>query len=292
LKNKMHTKFTRKIIKNALEEDIGSGDITSNLTLPKNLQVKARIIVKESGVVAGILVARNVFKTLDKSVKFKALVKDGQRVKKNKALAQIEGKARKILMGERTALNLLSHLSGIATFTKKMVDKTKPYRVKILDTRKTNPDLRYLEKYAVRCGGGHNHRMGLWDMVLIKDNHIQISRDKLNLKRIGDIIKKVKNKKPKGIKIEVEVKNLAEFKEALKENPDIIMLDNMSHSTIKKAIRLKKKNPAYKNMQLEVSGGVNLGNVRTIAKTGVDLISIGALTHSTKDLDVSFQING
>ena len=284
----MKTKFTKRIIRNALDEDIGSGDITSKLTIPKNLKVKARIIAKEAGVIAGILVVRNVFKMIDKNIKFKPLVKDGQSVKKNKILARIEGNARKILLGERTALNLLSHLSGIATFTKEFTNRIKPYRVKILDTRKTNPDLRYLEKYAVRCGGGDNHRMGLWDMILIKDNHLSINRGK----GIKDIIKNVKKGNSRGLKIEVEVKNLREVKEALSAKPDIIMLDNMSIPTIKRAVKLRNSNPAYKNIQLEVSGGVNLKNVRQIAATGVDLISVGALTHSTKDIDVSFQIHG
>lgn len=286
----MKSKYTHKIIKNALEEDIGSGDITSKLTIPKNLKVRAKIIAKESGVIAGILVARNVFKALDKKISFKPLIKDGVHVKKNRTLARIEGNAQKILIGERTALNLLSHLSGIATFTKRVVDRTKPYKVKILDTRKTNPDLRYLEKYAVRCGGGHNHRMGLWDMILIKDNHIQIQRERLKIKSIETIVNRVKRKKPKGLRIEVEVKNLHEFKEALKARPDIIMLDNMAISQIKKAVGLKNEFPAYKNVRLEASGGINLSNVRKIAKTGIDLISIGALTHSTKDLDVTFAI--
>jgi nicotinate-nucleotide pyrophosphorylase (carboxylating) len=286
----MKSKYTYKIIKNALEEDVGLGDITSQLTIPKNLRVKAKLISKESGVIAGILVARNVFRALDKKAKFKPLVKDGSLVKQSKILARIQGNAQKILMAERTALNLLAHLSGIATLTKNFVDKVKPYRVKILDTRKTNPDLRYLEKYAVRCGGGYNHRMGLWDMILIKDNHIQIQRDKLKDKSIEKIVNGVKAKNLKNLKIEVEVKNLIEFKQALLAKPDMIMLDNMSIPQIKNAVKIRNKNPAYKNIQLEASGGVNLHNVRQIAKTGVEMISAGALTHSTKDLDVSFEI--
>lgn len=272
------------IIKKALAEDVGGGDITTKLLFPEPIRIRAKIIAKQDGVVCGIAVVEKVFKLLDTKLRFNKKVKDGRRVKKGETICAIEGDARAILTGERTALNFLSHLSGIATLTRKYVGKVKPYKVKILDTRKTTPGLRVLEKYAVKCGGGTNHRMGLWDGVLIKDNHIVVVSRQSSVVSIKNLVTNVRKKTNK--KIEIEIENLKQFKEALAAGPDVIMLDNMTIADIKKAVALRNK----LTTKLEVSGGVTLKNVRAIAKTGVDMISIGALTHSAKAMDFSLEV--
>lgn len=269
-------------LKNALKEDIGKGDITSRLIIPKRKKTKAYIILKEKGVVAGIDTAKAIFKTLNKNIKFKALCRDGDVLKKNEKIALIEGNCRTILACERTALNLLSHLSGIATLTQRFVRKIKPYKAKVYDTRKTTPGLRGLEKYSVTCGGGHNHRLGLWDMVLIKDNHLSLT-SRLGL-TVDETIKLAKNRKPNNVKVEVEVENLNEFRKTIEAKPDIIMLDNMNLKDIKKAVQLKGP------VKIETSGSVNLSRLKGIAKTGVDIISVGALTHSAPALDMSLEL--
>ena len=281
------------IIKAALREDIGPGDITSGLVIPAGKKAKAVILAKEKGVLCGLELARLVFKTVDKGIRFKAASSDGKIVKKGKIIARLEGGARSILKAERVALNFLARLSGIATKTSQFVQRVKPYPVKIMDTRKTTPGLRVLEKYAVRCGGGANHRMGLWDQVLLKDNHLLVARRSslVSSKRpLQKIIKKIR-KTAKGKKIEVEVKNLQEFKQALLAKPDIIMLDNFDLKSIKKAVKLRNdiRYTIYdiRKVQLEVSGGVNLNNVRRIAACGVEMISVGELTHSAPALDFS-----
>ncbi|MBL7085139.1 MAG: carboxylating nicotinate-nucleotide diphosphorylase [Candidatus Omnitrophica bacterium] len=289
------------IIKTALKEDIGPGDITSQLTIPAKKAIKALILAKENGMVCGLDVARLVFKAVDRRIHFKPATSDGKKVNKGKILARLEGEARSILKAERVALNFLGRLSGIATLTNKFMQKVRPYSVKIMDTRKTTPGLRLLEKYAVRCGGGFNHRLGLWDQVLVKDNHIKVQSSEFpptpRLRRTGivrrktltEIIEKIKKKKPKGMKLEVEVKNLREFKQVVSISPDIVMLDNMSIKDIRKAVKLKAQSSKLKGQipKLEVSGGVNLSNVRRIAATGVEMISVGELTHSAKALDVA-----
>lgn len=267
----------KQIIQQALKEDIGKGDITTDMLISPDLKIEAVIIAKEKGVIAGLAVAKEVFKAVDKKIIFKPNTKDAKMVFPSQAVAYIKGRARSILSAERTALNFLSHLSGIATLTGKFSDKVRPYKVKIFDTRKTLPGLRQLQKYAVRSGGGFNHRFSLDDMVLIKDNHIKAMQGCLSLPKVS-----------KGCKIEIEVNNLKEFKDALKIKPDIIMLDNMKLDDIKKAVKLKKgKKPI-----LEVSGGINLKNVSAIARTGIDRISVGALTHSAPALDFSLEIHG
>lgn len=271
----MNWEKIKSLIKLALEEDIGPGDITANATIPKSLEAKAFILAKEEGLICGLEVARAVFKTVDSKIIFKKLVEDGEKVRAGKKIAEISGKAGKILTAERTALNFLQRLSGIATLTAKFVKRVKPYKSKILDTRKTTPGLRILEKYAVRVGGGKNHRFGLWDGILIKGNHI-------DLVGLREAVKKAK--KP-GKKVEVEARNLKEVKEALEAGADIIMLENMDLKTIKEGVKL-----IGKKALIEASGGVNLDNVREIAKTGVDWISIGRLTHSVKSLDMSLRI--
>ena len=293
-------KHIRTLIKQALNEDIGKGDITTNALIPPNAQAKAVIIAKQSGVIAGLDIARAVFSQVDKKVKFKALVKDGDKVTAGKKIAEITGKARPILTAERTALNFLGHLSGIATLTREFVNKARPYKAKILDTRKTVPGMRMLEKYAVRCGGGINHRMGLWDEVLIKENHIAaisyqlsaISRKRITLEKI---IRDIRKKMSKDVQIEIEVRSLNKLKDVIKGRPDIILLDNMNIHQIRKAVRIRDLFLTAYSLKLtaillEVSGRVNLTNVRQFAKAGVDRISIGALTHSAKPLDLSLQV--
>lgn len=293
LKNKLREYRLADLINNSLKEDIGSGDITSELLLPKNKKIKAIILLKEKAVIAGLSIAEKVFKTIDRKIKFKAKCLDGSLQDAGKILAVLEGRARNILLAERTALNFLTHLCGVATLVHSFVREVKPSKVKILDTRKTVPGLRDLQKYAVLLGGGYNHRMGLWDEVLIKDNHLAVARGLGRASSMGiqQLIEVVKEKKPKEIKVEIEVKNLRELKEALKARPDIIMLDNMKLSALKKAVRLRNAANAIPKTLLEVSGGVNLDNIRTIATTGVDMISIGCLTHSVKAIDISLEIS-
>lgn len=269
------------IIKQALKEDIGKGDITTNSIIPKSEFVKAEIIAKDSGIIAGLGIAEQVFKELDKNIIFIKKVKDGEKAKEFKVIAEIKGNARAILAGERVALNFLQRLSGIATLTAKFVKlagtKSRKQRgIKILDTRKTTPLMRELEKYAVRAGGGKNHRFGLYDAVLIKDNHIEAA---------GSITEAVKKAKRAGKAIEVEVKNLREVREALNAGVDRLLLDNMDIKNIKESVKLAKG-----RVKLEVSGGVSLNSIKAIAKTGVDYASIGALTHSAKALDISLDV--
>jgi nicotinate-nucleotide pyrophosphorylase (carboxylating) len=295
--NKLNKDEILPIIKSALEEDIGGGDITTRLLFSRDRRINTAIVARQRGIVAGLDIAALVFKYLDSKVIFKPLLKDGDKVMVGKVLAYVRGSGKKILAAERTALNFLGRLSGIATQTNCFVKRVIPYQVKIMDTRKTTPNLRYLEKYAVRVGGGYNHRFGLDDQVLIKDNHLSVYRISYivyHKKILEEIIKKIRQKKPKVMKIEIEVRSLREFKEALLARPDIIMLDNFNLKDIKKAVKMKDgiRNTEYKIPELEVSGKVNLNNVRQIAATGVDRISVGCLTHSAKSLDFALEIYG
>jgi len=276
----------KDIIKQALREDIGKRDITTTAVIPKHKYAKAILLAKENCVICGLGIAREVFKIHDKKIKFNSQVPEGQKIKKGKIIAYISGRAQSILTAERVALNFLSLLSGVATKTRAYSDKVKPYKVKILDTRKTIPALRELEKYAVIIGGGYNHRMRLDEMALIKDNHIHVTRHTSHVTRLKNIIEEARRMIPVGMKLEIEVRNLREFKEALEARPDVIMLDNMKVGDIKKAVLLRKAAVS----KIEVSGNVNLNNVRKIAKTGVDMISVGALTHSVKATDISLEI--
>ena len=266
------------IIINALREDVGSGDITGSLLFEKDIHVTADIIAKDNCVLCGIDVAKWIFNALDERIVFKPLSNDGDKIKRKKRVASLKGSVKNILAGERTALNFLGRLSGISTLSNAFSEKIKGTKAKALDTRKTTPGLRELEKYAVRTGGGVNHRMGLWDQVLIKDNH-------LALRSIEDAVSKAKARHFKNI--EVEVDNIDDYKKALKSGADIVMLDNMSPAEIRKAVKLVKKGA---KVMLEVSGKVNLENIRSIAKAGVDRISIGALTHSVSSIDFSLEI--
>lgn len=268
-----------KIILNALKEDIGPGDITTELIIPKTSKATAVFLAKENGIIAGLDFAKLVFNMLDKKVIFKKFVSDGDFVKSKTKIAEVSGNLRALLTGERTALNILQRCSGIATSTKKYVDLVKNTKVKILDTRKTVPGLRFFDKYGVKTGGGTNHRIGLYDMVLIKDNHIKAAGS------ITEAVAKVKAGLKRKIRIEVETKNLADVREALDTKIDIIMLDNMTLKTIRDAVKIVNG-----KVKLEASGNVNLKTVSAIAKTGVDYISVGALTHSVKALDISMKI--
>ena len=269
----------KKAVQEALREDIGRGDITTNATVSKGQKTRAIILAKEPGVIAGLPAAKEVFRQVDRRIKFVPKVRDGTKVRKGKVLVVLSGPARGILNGERVALNFLQRFCGIATLTDQFVSRA-GRGVKILDTRKTTPGLRALEKYAVKMGGGTNHRMGLYDAVLIKDNHIKLAR---GVKRaVEGIRSEYKAKKA----IEVEAKTIAQVKRAIEVGADKILLDNMSIKALRKAVKLCKKAKIW----AEASGGVNLKTVRRIAKTGVNAISVGALTHSAKALDISLEI--
>jgi len=270
------------IVRHALIEDIGKGDITTQLTVPQDKSIEAAFLAKESFVICGIPVAEKAFKLFDPAVKFTSSVKEGRPVSKGQVLINVSGKARSILTSERVALNLLSMLSGICTKTSEYIKKIKPCTTKITDTRKTIPGLRELQKYAVRIGGGHSHRMGLDEMILIKDNHIKVTDGYDKLPSV-----------PPGFKIEIEVQNIDEFKHALRFKPDVIMLDNMKVDDIKKAVKIRnntKFDSHHPPTKLEVSGGVNLKTVKRIASSGVDIISIGDLTHSLDSVDISLEV--
>jgi len=270
------------IIRCALDEDIGTRDVTTESLVHSGGQSKAVIMAKDNFVVCGVYFAGAVFKQLDKAVKFRPLAKDGMRVKKGEILATINASSRTILTGERVALNFLSFLSAVSTRTRKFVEAVKPYKARIMDTRKTLPGLRLLQKYAVRIGGGFNHRISLDEMVMVKDNHLKVIGGYKKIKRI-----------PHELKADLEVENLSDFTYALKLKPDIIMLDNMPVKDIKKAVRIRNSLSAeFSNYKpkLEASGGINLKNVRKIAASGVDMISIGTLTSTIEPVDVSLEI--
>jgi nicotinate-nucleotide pyrophosphorylase (carboxylating) len=236
------------------------------------------IVAKQDGVLAGLYVGKEVFQAVNRRISFKILKRDGQKVKEGQRIAVIQGEVRDILAAERTALNFLQRLSGIATLTAQYVSRVKGTKAKTLDTRKTTPGLRVLEKQAVKAGGGQNHRMGLFDMFLIKENHIKAAGG------IVEAVRKARLKRRKE-KIEVEVRNLRELEEAIRAKPDWIMLDNMSIQQMKKAVKMVRS--ASPKIKIEASGNVTLNNVRKIALTGVDFISIGALTHSAPGMDLS-----
>jgi len=280
-----------RVVKNALKEDLGRGDITTRYFIPPEINVRAVIIAREKGIVCGLDIARLVFQCSDKKIQFLLRVKDGNKITKGEILAELRGLARGILTAERVALNFLSLLSGIATRTHKFVEMVRPYPVKIMDTRKTIPGLRKLEKYAVRIGGGVNHRFALSEMVLIKDNHLEV-QDKLANRNLKDIIKNFRKKFGARIKIELEVQNFKEFCQTLKAEPDIIMLDNMSPREIKKAIRFQKKLslPEAQRVKTEASGNITPANIRCYAGCGVDFISLGTLTKDVQSLDTSLEI--
>ncbi len=265
-----------RIINNALREDMPEGDITSENVVSQDSKSKAVITGKEEGILAGMEVAEKVFKKIDPEIRIKKYFRDGQGIKKGEKLALLQGSSISLLKGERTALNFLQRMSGIATLTREFVNGLRGSTTKLLDTRKTTPGLRILEKYAVKTGGGENHRFSLSDMVMLKDNHLRL---------VGDIRTAVEraraNIKP-GIKIEVEASNLKEVKEAINSGADMVMLDNMSLNKMREVVEWVDG-----RVPLEVSGKVNLNNIKDIALLGADYVSVGSLTHSFKSLDIS-----
>ncbi|MBL7158493.1 MAG: carboxylating nicotinate-nucleotide diphosphorylase [Candidatus Omnitrophica bacterium] len=284
---KLNKARTLRIIKAALKEDIGPGDITTASTVPKLRSVKASIVANEDFLMCGMEIAEWVLNAIDYSVRFKPQVADGELVREGKEVAFIEGPARPILAAERTMLNFICFLSGVATGVRGFVDKVKDYKADIYDTRKTYPLLRYLEKYAVTVGGGKNHRFGLWDQVLVKENHIRTS----NISGKKDFLAQIRKQVTKNVKVEIEVENLEEFKSIVVEKPDIIMLDNMSALNAKKAVEIRNSiSGKSKKPVLEISGGITLENVESYAKTGAERISLGEITDSVRSVDMSLEI--
>ncbi len=272
--------LTERIVEEALKEDIGIiGDVTSNLILDDSNRSEFDIKSRQEGIISGLYLVETVFRLVDKKIAFKKFKEEGDEVEIGDILARIQGNSISILTAERTALNFLSHMSGIASATSLMAKKIKNTNTKIMCTRKTTPNLRVFEKFAVLSGGGKNHRFGLFDGILIKDNHIALSGS------IKEAIKKAKNSSDKSLKIEVEVDNIDQFQEALENNPDIILLDNFSTSELKKAVEINND-----KVLLEASGSVNIENVLDIAMTGVDFISSGWLTHSSPSLDFGLDL--
>ena len=267
-----------KLLYSALKEDIGAGDITTLCCIPEENRSEAYFLAKESGVICGIDIAARVFSLVDETISFNSLIKDGDAVSKGYIIATVVGPSRGILSGERVALNLMQRLSGIATATAKAVESVSGTKARIVDTRKSTPGLRVLEKYAVRTGGGHNHRFNLSDGVLIKDNHISAAGG------IANAVSAAKSSVPHVMKIEVETETLDEVREALVAGADIIMLDNMSLELMTEAVGLINGRALT-----EASGNMGEKDLAEVAKTGVDVISIGALTHSVKSLDISLK---
>lgn len=271
----------QEAVKRALDEDLGrAGDVTSSATLPEGIQAKAKLVARKAGNIAGLPCAARAFRSLAPNIKFDAKARDGDSVKANTVLALIEGPAIAILSGERVALNFLGHLSGIATLTAAYAAKIAHTKAKITDTRKTTPGLRALEKYAVRAGGGVNHRFGLDDAILIKDNHIAVAGG------VGKALDAARAAVGHLVKVEIEVDTLDQLKEVLANGKaDVVLLDNMAPKTLREAVALCKG-----RIVTEASGGVTLDTVAAIAETGVDVISSGALTHSAPSLDVALDI--
>lgn len=267
-------------LQRALEEDIGPGDVTTNSLIAPDAVMRGQIVAKQIGVVAGLTVAHAVFRLVDKGVNFEAHVSDGARVEKRQMLATVTGPARALLTAERTALNFLGRMSGIATLTRRFVDAVAGTHALILDTRKTAPGLRTVDKLAVRSGGGQNHRLGLYDMILIKDNHVDQAGS------LAEAVRRVRAANT-GLEIEVEARTLPDVQAALEQGVERILLDNMKLEMMREAVALNGG-----RARLEASGNVTLENVRQIAETGVDYISVGALTHSAKVFDVSLEWTG
>lgn len=271
-----------KTISTALKEDVKNGDITTKATISKSKKAVGKFLVKADGIIAGLEIAKAVFKSIDPKIKFELKINDGSKVKYGDVAAIVSGRAQSLLTAERTALNFLQRMSGIATSANNYSEKVKHTKAKVIDTRKTVPGLRSLDKLAVNLGGCSNHRIGLYDMFLIKDNHIEVAG---SISKAVEACVKYNKKHRTKFKIEVETKNLNEVEEALTTKADIIMLDNFEIDEMKKAVKIING-----KCKVEASGGVNLDTVKTIAETGVDFISVGALTHSVKALDISLEI--
>jgi nicotinate-nucleotide pyrophosphorylase (carboxylating) len=269
--------LTRDLVRRALDEDIGAGDVTTAATVPSAAMGRGTLLAKSACVVAGLPLVREVFRQLDAAVTMEALVADGGECQPGGVIAILTGPAAPLLAGERTALNFLQHLSGIATLTRRFVDAAAG-GITILDTRKTIPTLRHLAKYAVRCGGGTNHRFGLFDGVLVKDNHIRLAGG------MAAAVARARGAAP-GMPIEVEAQSLAEVDDALAAQADVIMLDNLDDGAVREAVRRNRG-----RARIEVSGGVTLDRIPRLAATGADTVSIGALTHSAPAADISLEI--
>jgi nicotinate-nucleotide pyrophosphorylase (carboxylating) len=279
----VNMELVRKQIRLWLEEDIGTGDVTTMTTIPLEQVSKGIIHVKEDGIVCGLRIAQEVFAIVDASLRFETKVVEGSSVHKGTILAEVEGNTRSILLGERLSLNLMQRLSGIATKTNEFVMALEGLPTRLVDTRKTTPGHRLLEKYAVRVGGGHNHRFGLYDAVMIKDNHIKGSGG------IKQAIQAARSNIPHTMKIEVEVENFEQLHEALEARADIIMLDNMVPAKMKEAVSIIKSQAPH--IVVEGSGSVTPQTIKAMAETGVDVISVGRLTYSVAALDISLDLN-
>ena len=273
----------KEIVDRALAEDLIKGDVTTDALVPADQQGTGVIVAKKQGILAGINVAEQVFHSVDPELKVEVLVEDGAGVKSGSEVARVSGRIARILKAERVALNFLQHLSGIASETNRYVEAVAGLPVRIMDTRKTTPGLRLLEKYAVKTGGGQNHRMNLGDGILIKDNHLAALRSQgLNIKQI---LTKARQNSPQRLPVEVEAGTVSEALEAVEAGADVVMLDNMSLEDMREAVK-----SIHGRALIEASGGITLGNVRAVAETGVDFISIGALTHSARALDISLEL--
>ena len=286
-----------QLVRYALSEDVGTGDITSLNCIRSGVQARSAIVAKQAGVICGVDVARLVFRECDPNLRFRAIMPDGYRVQPGQAVAQVVGDAGSILKGERTALNFVQHLSGVSSLTRKFVDAVKGTGVTVLDTRKTTPGLRFLEKFAVRCGGGDNHRLALWDMYLVKDNHIRA------VGSVTEAIERITRTRQGELLLEVEVESLDQLREALRPEVDRILIDNRSADEVRRAVEVvdtwsaehghdspRRRPDAKRWPEVEVSGGMTLETIRPFAETGVDYVSVGALTHSAPALDVSLEI--
>ena len=297
----MHTELDLEKIKDivqlAIKEDIGDGDITSKIFIPDGSKTEGMLIAKEAGVVAGLPVAGYVLSQIDENLILTSNIEDGSRVKKGTIIGSVKGLTLSLLSAERLVLNFLQRLSGIATATNRFAEKIKGYRTQIMDTRKTAPGWRYLEKYAVRVGGGINHRMGLYDQILIKDNHLKAMGTEKENGTISRLVKKAREQIENGTLIEVEVEDLCQIKEVMDAGVDIILFDNMEPSKIREAVGMvkefeKNQGAGTGNAILtEASGNITIENVEEYADAGVDRISVGAITHSARALDISFDIS-
>ena len=287
----------RDIVQLAIKEDIGDGDITSKIFIPDGSETKGMLIAKEAGIVAGLPVAGYVLSQIDENLIFTSNIEDGSRVKKGTIIGSVKGLTLSLLSAERLVLNFLQRLSGIATATNRFAEKIKGYGTQIMDTRKTAPGWRYLEKYAVRVGGGINHRMGLYDQILIKDNHLKAMGTEKENDTISRLVKKAREQIKNGTLIEVEVEDLCQIREVMDAGVDIILFDNMEPSKIREAVEMVKE---FENSRdagngrailTEASGNITIENVEEYADAGVDRISVGAITHSVRVLDISFDIS-
>jgi len=269
----------RQLVSAALREDLGTGDLTTELLIEGNIRARGTFLAKASGVMAGMPVALEVFSQLDPEASATVLVAEGSRFHSGQVLATVTAQARALLSGERVALNFLQRLCGIATATARLVERANPWGVVVLDTRKTTPGLRVLEKYAVRMGGGRNHRFGLYDAVLIKDNHIALAGS------VASAVKKVRGRLPHVYRIQVEVRTLQELEEAIHAGADLVLLDNMTPDQLREAVRRAKG-----RVPLEASGGITVETVEEVARCGVDFISSGYITHSAPAVDISLEM--